>query len=169
MPGVTRPQQIVVLAVAIIVVVLVAVLATLPGIDRAFVGVILGAVIAGAVSVGGEWLRITHEAQHDSTKRKDDRWIESNRIQRSVLLRLQGDLEEWTRPVGTRDNEARRQAEKRVERVLDPELRAELKAFLNGDANIPPGADQRPFAIAYGKIHERIGDVLRRYLEPPAD
>jgi len=60
-------------------------------------GVIIGAIIAGAVSIGGELLRGRQEADLDSRKRQDDRRIGSDDLQRATLLELQERLAEWVR------------------------------------------------------------------------
>jgi hypothetical protein len=63
--------------------------------DLGFVGVILGAVIAGVVAIGGEWLRNRHESAFDSAKRENDRRIERDRIQRDNLIEIQTLLATW--------------------------------------------------------------------------
>lgn len=135
-----------------------------PGTGEGFRGVILGAIIAGAVSIGGEWQRSEREARLDSTKRTDDRRIESNRIQRSVLLRLQVDLDEWTNH-GPEEDEAFRRAIYRAERVVDDELRERLRSFLHGHDDDPAHG----IADEYLDIRDLLGSVLRRYLEPPKE
>lgn len=79
--------------------------AFLPGVGEAFRGVILGAIVAGSVSIGAQWLKGEQDARLDSMKRADDRQIESDRLQRDTLLELQERLTEWMREVALLDHQ----------------------------------------------------------------
>ena len=63
----------------------------IPG-SETFKGVILGALIAGTVGIGGELLRGERDSRQDSVKRSNDRKIDSDRFQRENMLQLQNDL-----------------------------------------------------------------------------
>lgn len=60
-------------------------------------GVLVGAVVTAVVSIGGELLRGWQASQLDSSKRRDDRHIEVERIQRANSLELQEALTEFLR------------------------------------------------------------------------
>lgn len=64
-------------------------------IDPGLLGVIVGAVIAGTVTIGGELLRGRQAAALDRAKRDDDRRIDSVTFQRQTLLELQERLNDW--------------------------------------------------------------------------
>lgn len=65
-----------------------------------FVGVVVGAVIAGLVNIGGELLRGWQSSKLDNQKRHDDRRIRLDEIQRTNLLDLQTALAGWLRAEG---------------------------------------------------------------------
>jgi hypothetical protein len=54
------------------------------------IGVIVGGLITGLVSVGAEWLRGKQAADLDGIKRTDDRRIKLDDIQRATLLEATG-------------------------------------------------------------------------------
>jgi hypothetical protein len=153
------------LVVAIVVLVLLIAFVPIPGTGEAFRGVILGAVIAGVVGIGGEWLRSEREAQLDSTKRRNDRRIESDRIQRDNLLSLQADLNEWIGAMNDPEprDKAIRRALSGTELVLAADLRERLRALL-GLAVVGEATEED-----YGFAIQALGVVLRTYLEPPSE
>ena len=152
-------------AVALVVLIGLIALVALPGTtDLGFRGVILGAVIAGVVSIGGEWLRSQHEARLDAQKRTDDRRIESDRLQRENLLKLQDDV--LRALAATEENDrttASARAHVRSQRVLDDDLRAQVDLFLK---HIADGDDESSHND-YKVLRNNIGAVLRSYLRPP--
>jgi len=54
-----------------------------------FIGVVVGGVITGVVTIGVEALRLWQGNRADSGRRKDDRRIERERFQRETLVALQ--------------------------------------------------------------------------------
>ena len=64
------------------------------------IGVVVGGLITGIVSLGAEYLRGKQDADLDGKKRQDDRRIKLDDIQRSTLLELQERYAEWKRAVG---------------------------------------------------------------------
>ena len=125
----------------------------IPG-SETFKGVILGALIAGTVGIGGELLRGERDSRLDSVKRSNDRKIESDRFQRENMLQLQDDL---AASANMSDVQTRARIVYRAHGVLDNDLRAALLAFeAKGDAH------------QILEMQRRLGIVLRRYLEPPS-
>ncbi len=59
------------------------------------VGVIVGGLITGFVTIRAESIRADKAAKLDSAKRQDDRRIASDAFQRENLLKLQEAIEEW--------------------------------------------------------------------------
>jgi hypothetical protein len=72
--------------------------ATMCAMDLGFLGVIIGAAIAGSVSIGAEVLRTHRDASLDAKRRADDRRLASDAMQRETLLKLQKAL--LTRVIG---------------------------------------------------------------------
>jgi hypothetical protein len=62
-----------------------------------FVGVVVGGLLTGIVSIAAEWLRGKHESNLDSAKRTDDRRLAREAFQRENLLAIQERLAEWMR------------------------------------------------------------------------
>jgi hypothetical protein len=101
--GYHLPKMRTVVAAGTVLVALVVLLAFAPlpaATGEGFRGVILGAVIAGAVAIGGEWLRGRNEAELDQSKRRDELRVERARFQRQNLLELQESLTAWGRAIG---------------------------------------------------------------------
>jgi hypothetical protein len=73
----------------------------LPGMEAVwgFVGVLVGAAIAGLVTIGAEIIRGRNEARLDSAKRQDDRALKREDLQRQNLIDLQGTMNQWGRAV----------------------------------------------------------------------
>lgn len=95
MPAMRRWPGWIDIAAMVAVVLLVMLVAYLPGVGETFRGVILGAVIAGAVSVGGEIIRGRQEATLDKTKRADNRGLWTEGFQRDTMIDLGQRLNEW--------------------------------------------------------------------------
>jgi hypothetical protein len=159
--------------------------------DLGFAGVILGAVIAGIVAIGGEYLRSRHESELDSTKRADDRRIERDRLQVQTLLELQERLTEWLDRVSDQMStelltgkgtdieialapDANRRVRDLVERVRDDDLRGLLDTLLStvarvrGEASWDGGPslteDFAEISRDETAARKRLGEVLRGYL-----
>lgn len=156
--------------------------------------VLLGAIIAGAVSIGGEILRGRQDSNLDGSRRTNDRKIERDRIQRDTLIELQVALIEWLRvqaltsmsdirairTTGTYgvhgdDLAAGQLATARhlaylTQRVKDDVLRESLERLR---AMTPPAlprseaearAAMDALTFASGPVQDQLGEVLRTYL-----
>jgi hypothetical protein len=64
-----------------------------------FVGVVIGGLITGGVTLWAQKLRGDQEAALDGAKRQDDRTIARDQFQRANLLELQERFHEWWRVV----------------------------------------------------------------------
>ena len=132
-----------------------------------FVGVVIGAVITGLVTIVAERMRTDREASLDSAKREHDRLVARDAFQRETLLKLQVKLADWlaamselyladrdaVRSTGqvdvmpdelsSRESVAGRELAYLAERVLDDELRGRLVALrdLSGEATRARTAD----------------------------
>jgi len=60
-----------------------------------FIGVVVGGLITGIVSIGGQWLANRHESDLDGVKRADNLKIKLDDLQRQTLLDLQASIGEW--------------------------------------------------------------------------
>ncbi len=60
-----------------------------------FVGVIVGGIITGLVTLGVELIRSGKETSLDSAKRQDDRQLGRDQFQRETLLELQRSIDEF--------------------------------------------------------------------------
>jgi hypothetical protein len=126
----------------------------------AFVGVIVGGFITATVTIAGQLVRAWSDTQFDRYKRTDDRRIESDRLQRDTLLELQERLTDWMlvqlqvfyfdvnatgkdgylKPfpdsIRQPESDARKHLDYLIQRVLDENLREELRTLRRlGDAN----------------------------------
>jgi hypothetical protein len=159
-----------------------------------FIGVVVGSIITGVVTIGGELLRGRNDYLLDSKKRQSDRRIESDRIQRETLLELQDRLTDWmeSRPgwAGTswkgtgeptremeefveRSMVARRPLTRLTERLLDDELRETLHGLQDLSTEVVFAASaselqeaQRKALFAEMRAQGHVGRVLRAYLQP---
>jgi hypothetical protein len=60
-----------------------------------FIGVVVGGIVAGGLTLLGDKFRADRDAKLDSAKRQDDRLIHLDEIQRLNLLELQVALADW--------------------------------------------------------------------------
>ena len=156
--------------------------------------VLLGAVIAGAVSIGGELLRGRQDTNLDGARRVNDRQIDRDRIQRDTLLAVQTAMGDWLRvqshvkhfaiqsfrttgELGTVPNEVDEAASTTgqqlaylIERVKDASLRSSLAGLMALAIPYVP-ADEAEVRAAWDALVERVmpvndqlGDALRQYL-----
>ena len=65
-----------------------------------FIGVIVGGLITGMVTLGVELIRANKAASLDSAKRQDDRQFGRDQFQRETLLELQGAIEDLMLALG---------------------------------------------------------------------
>lgn len=150
-----------------------------------FLGVVIGSVLTGGLTLWAQWLRGRQDADLDSAKRQDDRRLGRERFQQANLLELQVALDEW---VGTElgrlqdtiagermpdfgeraaDASTRRLAYL-TERVTDESLRAQLTRIRTTIWLSPNEADlataPSQLSEAARAAQDEVGALLRSYL-----
>jgi hypothetical protein len=153
-----------------------------------FVGVVVGGVITGFVSVAAEWIRSSKEAALDGAKRQDDRRLSLDHFQRETLLELQdavndmargsalilveqvrqaGERSRWEHtPVSEDLAEFERGARQRVAtlqtRVLDGQVRGLVSNFISAERRMLFAETQSAASRESEEVAEVVGSILDR-------
>jgi len=153
-----------------------------------FIGVIIGGVITGSITVVAEILRIRGEASLDGAKRKDDRQLGRDNFQREQLLALQDAVNDLTaasvagydhyqtafRATGKWGAVLLPEALNRAEgvavlqvatlrsRLADKTVRDLAAALIVAARTVTSSIDEPTAAAAYPELNELAHDLLER-------
>src|SRR5687768_6927831 len=150
-----------------------------------FLGVVIGGVVTGAITIWAQLLRGRQEADLDSAKRSHDRRVDREGFQQANLLELQVALDEWVGielgrledtiagervpDAGARAADApTRRLAYLTERVTDEALRQRLTKIrttawsTGGEAELEAARTRLPEEARAAQ--EQVGALLRSYL-----
>jgi hypothetical protein len=150
-----------------------------------FLGVVVGGLVTGAITIWAQWLRGRQEADLDTAKRLHDHRLGRDAFQQANLVELQVVLDEWVGmeigriedvasgedvpdPAVRAADAATRRLAYLTERVTDDELRERLSrirktAWSSCDQDALAEARAR-LADEARRAQEQLGELLRSYL-----